>query len=367
MRIQEFQKQFETLAPPAIAWKGDNIGLLIGRPESRISNVLIALDVTSEVIEEAARKKANTIVTHHPLLFHPVKSITPSTRVGALILSLTHQRMNLYAAHTNLDSVQWGVNFSLAQQLGMRELRILSPINDGVCKIIVFVPHSHSEAVAEAMHAAGAGMFSKYDTCSFRSVGTGTFRGMKDANPFIGTVGTVERIPEVRLEMLVDRWKTGAVVSAMLKAHPYEEAAYDIYPLLNRNAEYGLGAIGLLPKRMTQKAFLSMVKKNLGTSSVRYSGTERSIHRVAVCGGSGSEYIHEAVAQGADAIVTADVKYHTFQEFEEKILLVDAGHYETEVGILKGLAATISNIFKQQQHRGKAYITQYSTNPVHIF
>jgi len=367
LRISQFQKQFENQVPPAIAWKGDNVGLLIGRPAHQITNALVALDATKEIAVEAVRKKANLIITHHPLLFHPVKTLTPLSRVGELVLFLTEHKINLYAAHTNLDSVKWGVNFSLAKQLGLTDITILSPIKESLAKIVVFVPRDHSDVVAAAMHAAGAGTFSKYDTCSFRSEGTGTFRGMNDAQPYLGTVGETEKVQEDRLEMLVEQWKISGVLSAMLKAHPYEEVAYDLYPLLNKNTEYGLGAIGLLPKPLSQKSFLTMVKKKLGTDALRFSGNSSTVRRVAVCGGSGSDYIRDAIAQEADAMVTADMKYHTFQDYEEHILLVDAGHYETEIGVLKNLASAVSGIFSEQHHNGKVYITQNSTNPVHIF
>ncbi len=367
MKIREFQKEFEEIAPPTIAWSGDNIGLLIGRPENRITNILIALDLTMDVALEAKRKKANCIVTHHPLLFHPLKNITPSTRTGELVLFLTEGKMNVYAAHTNLDSVQWGVNFVLAEKLGLCDVKILSPIKNSLVSIIVFVPSGHVEQVADAMHNAGAGAFSKYDQCSFRAEGTGTFRGNDTSKPFIGKAGTLERVQEVRLETTAEQWKVGGIIAAMLKAHPYEEAAYDIIPLLNKNSEYGLGAIGTLPKPLSQKDFLGRIKKQLGLKTLKFSGKESSIRTVAVCGGSGSEFISDAVAQGADAMVTADLKYHTFQEFESHLLLVDAGHYETEHLVLPALAKKIQQIAKRKNHSGKIFITQQSTNPVHIF
>ncbi len=367
MIIQEFQKQFEKIAPPAIAWKDDNIGLLIGRENDAIRNILVALDLTMDVAEEAIRKKANCIVTHHPLLFHPLKTITPKSRVGKLVLFLSEHKINLYAAHTNLDSVKWGVNFALAKRLGLNDIQVLSPIKEHLSKVVVFVPNDHLEKVADAMHGAGAGMFTKYDHCSFRTEGTGTFRGMDDAKPFLGTAGTLEKVKETRLEMLSEHWKAGAVVSAMLKAHPYEEVAYDIYPLLNRNSEYGLGAIGTLPEKILQRDFLSLVKKKLAAKAVRFSGNVRSIRTVAVCGGSGTELINDAVAQHADAMVTADVKYHTFQDVEEKILLIDAGHYETEHIILPALAKKIRHIFAHSKHSGKVFITIHNTNPVHLY
>ncbi len=367
MKIREFQKQFEQIAPSAIAWKRDNIGLLIGRENDTIRNIIVALDLTMDVAEEARKKDSNFIVTHHPLLFNPLQNITASSRIGELVLFLTENKINLFAAHTNLDSVKWGVNFALAGKLGLTDVQILSPIKESLTAVVVFVPEDHVEAVASAMHEAGAGMFTKYDQCSFRGEGTGTFRGMSDAKPFLGKVGKLERVREVRLEMLAETWKTGTVISAMIKAHPYEEVAYDIFPLLNRNTEYGLGAIGTLAKGITQKEFLTLVKKRLGVNALRYSGNSKIIRRVAVCGGSGSDCIPDAVSRNADAMVTADLKYHTFQDFEENILLVDAGHYETENVVLPALEKKIQEMFKRNNHSGKVYITKHSTNPVHIF
>ncbi|MFA5832793.1 MAG: Nif3-like dinuclear metal center hexameric protein [Bacteroidota bacterium] len=367
MKIKEFQNQFEQIAPSAVAWDRDNVGLLIGRENDTIRNILVALDLTMDVAKEAKQKNVNFIVTHHPLLFHPLKKITEPSRVGELVLYLTKHKINVFAAHTNLDSVNWGVNFSLAKTLGLTDVKVLSPMKQSLTSIVVFVPEGHTERVAEAMHEAGAGMFSTYDHCSFRGEGTGTFRGMNDAKPFLGTVGVLERAKETRLEMLVENWKIGSVLLAMLKAHPYEEVAYQLHPLENKNTEYGLGAIGNLKNGIAQKDFLTLVKRKLKVKALRFSGNARTIKRVAVCGGSGSEYINDAIALHADAMVTADLKYHTFQDAEEKILLIDAGHYETERIILPVLADKIIEMFKRNNHSEKIFITQHSTNPVHIF
>ncbi len=367
MRIKDFRKQFEEITPLAIAWKGDTVGLLIGRENDTIQNILIALDVTLDVAKEAVKRKANVIVTHHPLLFHPLKKVASDSRIGEIVLYLIEHKINLYAAHTNLDSVQWGVNFALADTLGLKNTKVLSPLKESLSSISVFVPRDYADIVADAMHGAGGGMFSKYDLCSFRGEGVGTFRGMNNAQPFIGNVGTKESVEEIRLEMLVEQWKTTSVISAMLKAHPYEEVAYNIVPLKNTNSEYGLGAIGSLKTPMKQEAFLSLIKRKLGASAVRYSGKSRLIHHVAVCGGSGAELIGDAVSMQADAMVTSDLKYHTFQDFEQKIVLVDAGHFETEHVVLPILSKKISQIVKQQRHNGKIFITKHRTNPVHIF
>lgn len=363
--VKEFQKEFENITPLAIAWKGDNVGLQVGRGSDTITNILVSLDATVDVAVEAKKKKANLIVTHHPLLFHPLKNVTLQSRVGALVLYLAEHKINLYAAHTNLDSVRWGVNFVLAQALGLKHISILSPLHESLTKITVFVPRKYVEQVAAAMHDAGAGTFTKYDTCSFRTDGTGTFRGMNDAKPFLGQVGKVERAEETRLEMLCETWKVNSVIAAMMKAHPYEEVAYDVYPLMNKNTEYGLGAIGNLDTPMGANSFLKLVKTKLQTGSLRFSKGPASIQSVAVCGGSGSELISEAASLGADAMITADVKYHTFQEFEGKILLVDAGHYETERHVLPVVGNKIREIVRKRKSSTKVFITEHTTNPIH--
>lgn len=366
MTIQEFQHIFEQTAPPAIAWKGDNVGLQIGNAQDSISNVVVSLDPTIDAARKAAQSKANLIVTHHPLFFHPLKKISAQTRIGELTLFLARHRINLYSAHTNLDSVRWGVNFALAKAIGLAGTRILSPVNDTLVKIAVYVPHSHCDAVADAMHDAGAGMFSKYDHCSFRGEGTGTFRGMSDARPHIGTVGKIEHVREFRLEVLCETWKINDVLTAMRTVHPYEEVAYDLYPLSNPNTEYGLGAVGELTEGMSQRQFLGHVRTALGTPALRYAnGAKKKIKTVAVCGGSGSDYIDEAIRQRADAMITADLKYHTFQEYEGKILLIDAGHFETEHLVLPVLAAAIRRIVHRDTVSKKITITTHASNPVH--
>lgn len=366
MTLQEFQNIFERWVPPAIAWKGDNVGLQIGNRSDAIKHIVVALDPSLEAAQFAKKHNANLIVTHHPLYFHPIKNITAGTRIGDLSIFLAQNSINLYSAHTNLDSVRWGVSGVLAKALGLTNVSILSPLTDSLVKITVFVPNTHTETVAAAMHGAGAGMFSKYDHCSFRTSGIGTFRAQAGAKPFLGTVGALETADEHRLEMLCEQWKINEVLAAMREAHPYEEIAYDVYPLTNSNAEYGLGAIGDLGKPVTRNEFLSLIEKKLGIGALRYTaGAKNKIRRVAVCGGSGSELAGEAIRQHADAMITADIKYHAFQECEHSIMLVDAGHYETERLILPVLARHIESITAQQARSKRISITLYENNPVH--
>ncbi len=289
---------------------GDNSGLQVGRAGAEITNILLALDVTLDVAREAQARNANLIVTHHPLLFHPLRSLTDTSRAGEIALRLAERKINLYAAHTTLDHVRGGVSFVMASLLGLKKVRVLSPLENTLVKLAVFVPPQHLERVAEAMHAAGGGRFTNYQECSFRSEGTGTFKGMESATPFIGAKGVLERTPEVKLEMLVESWNLDATMAAMFKKHPYEEVAYDVYPLSNGSSEFGLGAVGELPVPLTGEKLMARVKKAFGTPVLRYAGRmTAAVKKVAVCGGAGFELIERAKRLRADAFITADVKY----------------------------------------------------------
>ena len=368
MTFGEFQRTLEEWIPLATAWKGDNSGVQVGRKDSRITNILVALDVTMEVAHEAVQRRANLIITHHPLMFYPLRSLTPDSRAGEIALYVAEQKINLYAAHTNLDHVAGGVSSVMAAKLGLQNVKILSPMRESVSKVIVFVPGSHLENVASAIHGAGGGRFSKYQECSFRSEGVGTFKGMKGARPFIGKEGVLERTPEVKLEMLVEKWNLSRVIGAMLKAHPYEEVAYDVIPLENESREIGLGAVGELPRPVSGKAFLKLVKQKFGLPSLRFAGSAaKSVKRVAVCGGAGSDLVPEAIRQNADAFVTADVKYHSFQGAERELLLIDAGHFETEQGVLPVLAERVRAIAGSYRSQSKVFITKKNTNSISYF
>ena len=368
VKLGEFQRFIEEWIPPATAWKGDNTGIQIGRPESSIKNILLALDATMDVAREAVVRKANLIVTHHPLLFQPLRSLTSNSRSGEIALFLAERKINLYAAHTNLDHVRGGVSFVMAGLLGLKNVRILSPMNGSLVKVVVFVPASHLENVSTAMHAAGAGKFTKYEECSFRTEGVGTFKGLKDSDPFIGARGVLEKTPEVKLEMPVESWNLPRVTEAMLKEHPYEEVAYDIIPLQNDSTEFGLGVIGECQKPLTQEQVLSLVKKAFAIPVLRHSGkTNRSVKRIALCGGAGFEALNDALRHRADVFITGDIKYHGFQDAERKILLIDAGHYETEHHVLPLLASRIRSIVQRQNASSKVFITKRNTNPISYY
>lgn len=368
MTLGEFQHAIEEWIPPATSWEGDNVGIQVGRPDATITNILLALDATVAIAREANTRKANLIITHHPLFFHPVRSLTPKSRAGEIALYLAEHNINLYSAHTNLDHVDGGVSHAMASLLGLKNVRALSPLTGTLAKVAVFVPTSHLENVAHAMHDAGGGKFTKYEECSFRTDGVGTFKGTENAKPFIGTQGVLERTPETKLEMLVETWNLDRVIDAMMKAHPYEELAYDIYRLENKSRMFGLGAIGELTKPIPVRDLLTMVKKKLGSPAVRFSSEmTRKVKRVAVCGGAGSGILGEAVKQEADAFITADIKYHSFQEAEGNICLIDAGHFETERHVLPVLEKRVKAIVRQRRSSSNIFISTTNTNPISYF
>jgi dinuclear metal center YbgI/SA1388 family protein len=366
MTVADIERFFEEWSPRWTAWERDNVGLQVGDRSKAVRKILVALDVTEEVIAEALTKRVDLIVSHHPLLFRPPSSITTSDAVGKKVLSLAEKRIALFSAHTNLDFARDGVSFALARVLGLINIRFLSPLKDSLVKLAVFVPEEHVEQVADAMAKAGGGIIGNYTSCSFRIKGRGTFRGTDAAKPFVGRAQRLESVDEVRLEMILPRARVQAVTAAMKAAHPYEEVAYDVYTLENPNPNFGMGALGELSHPMSLKSFLSKVKKALNAESVRYAGNpRRNVRRVAVCGGSGSDLLDEAMAAGADVFVTADVRYHTFHAAKGRIALVDAGHWETEHVVLPSIEGRLRDVIRSSGETIRVFISEHSTNPTH--
>jgi len=365
MTGKEIIKYLEEWAPKGIAWDKDNVGLQVGDPEIKIKNVLLSLDLKEEVIEGALKENCNLIITHHPILYHPIKNLDYSkNRIARLIEKLIKNNITLYSAHTNLDFTKHGVSYQLAQRLSLKNIRFLKNLSDNQIKLAVFVPVSHIDKVAEAIHQSGGGIIGEYSNCSFRTNGTGTFKGSNESNPSIGTKGVVEFVEEVKLEVLIDEWKLNQVISAMKKAHPYEEVAYDIFPLKNENVNYGIGAIGELKDTMDTNDFLNFVSSKLKTSTLRYAkSNKKKIKSVAVCGGSCGDLVDEVIKQNADAFVTADLRYHTFQDAEGKILLIDAGHYETEKPVLDEIKSRLEKLLIENK-KIKVLKFKGSTNPI---
>lgn len=363
MRCEKIVKIIEDWAPKPIAWEKDNVGLQVGSLRREVSNILLCLDVNEDVVDEAIKHKCNLIICHHPLLFRPLKKLdVEKDRNSRVIERLIKKDITLYSAHTNLDFTKDGVSFQLANKLGLKNQKFLVNLSSNQNKISVFVPLKFADKVAEAMHNAGGGVIGEYSNCSFRTFGTGTFKGSEKSNPRIGSKNNLEKVDEVKIEILVNSFDLNNVVKAMKRAHPYEEVAYDVYPLVNENVNYGMGVIGSLDTELSEKQFLSLVSKSLKIKNFRFSkGLKSKIKKVAVCGGSGSDLLDSAIKSGADAFVTADVKYHTFQDAEDNILLIDAGHYETEIHALEEVKKRLE---KSLSDKIKVYKFKGSTNPI---
>jgi dinuclear metal center YbgI/SA1388 family protein len=363
MKVRDVTAILEEWAPREIAWEGDNVGLQVGRGDDPVRGVLVTLEVTDEVIREARQRRASLVVSHHPLVFRPLRAVATDTPEGRRIAGLLKHGLALYAAHTNLDFASAGTSFVLAERLGIVKSKFLHAPYRVQKKIVTFVPEPAVERVAAAMARAGAGVIGNYESCSFRIAGEGTVRGNAASNPAVGRRGTLEHAKETRIEMVVPGPSLDDVVTAMRSAHPYEEVAYDVYPLETPSRAYGMGVVGELDRPAKLRTFLERIRRSLGIPHLRYTGDpDRQVRRVAVCGGSGAELLSAAIAAGADAFVTADVKYHAFHDSTGAIALIDAGHYETEVPVVRSLARRLA-----ARLRGTGIpvsSTRVTTNPV---
>jgi dinuclear metal center YbgI/SA1388 family protein len=331
MKLVEITSLLESFAPLSYQESYDNSGLLVGDEQQDITSALITVDVTDEVLDEAMKKGSNLIITHHPLIFSEIKKITGKSMSERLIIKAIRNNICIYAAHTNLDNIKSGVNARICQKLELKNCTILSPVKGALKKLVTFIPPEHAEKVRQAVFGAGAGVIGEYDQCSYNLEGYGTFRGSGNTNPFIGEKGKLNFEKEIRFETIFPENLQSAIIRALLEAHPYEEVAYDIYPLDNTHHETGAGMVGETSVPFDTINFLKRMKKVFNASTVRYSKVVKDkINKVAVCGGSGSFLIREAIHSGADLFITGEMKYHQFFEAEDKIILADIGHFESE-------------------------------------
>lgn len=319
----------EQLAPKHLAVPDDRIGLQLGSLQKEINHVLVALDVTNEVVDEAIRIGANLIIAHHAIIFRPVKSLSTDTPMGKLYEKLIKHDIAVYISHTNLDVAEGGMNDWMAEAIGINSKESLEDVHtDQLFKLAVFVPRTHHEQVLQAILEAGAGSIGQYEKCSFNTEGTGTFVPGEGTQPFIGAQGRMERVEEMRIETIVPQSLRSKVIQAMLKAHPYEEVAYDLYPMDLKGRTLGLGRLGPLQETKTLGELVEVVKKELNVLHVRVVGDlAKPIKKAAVLGGSGSRYVLTARFKGADAIVTGDIDYHTAHDaLMAGMCIIDVGH-----------------------------------------
>ena len=364
MKIKEIVLRIEELAPLSFQESYDNAGMQVGDVENEISSVLLTLDVTEEVIDEAINKQAGLIISHHPLIFGGIKKLTGKSLTERIVIKAVKNNIAIYSAHTNLDSAWNGINTQLATQLNLEGISILQHTVGALKKLVTFVPAEHAAKLREALFQAGAGHIGNYDSCSFNIDGQGTFKGNEETNPFVGKKGELHVETETRIETIFPQHLKNKIISTLLKNHPYEEVAFDIYPLENKFEKQGMGAIGNLPIELTEDEFLTLVKTKLHCTYIRHSTkTGKKIKKVAVCGGSGSFLIQEAMAENADALVTGDIKYHQFSEPENRLLLVDAGHFETERHSVEIFYEFLIKKFPTFAF----YFSEVNTNPVNYF
>lgn len=329
-KIKDILSAIEDVAPRHLQESYDNAGLQVGDANAEATGALLCVDVTEAIVDEAIEQGLNLVVSHHPLIFRGLKSLTGKNAIQRIVAKAIKNDVAIYSAHTNLDSARGGVSWRMAQKLGLTDVKVLSPQQGKQVKVVVYVPNAYAEAVEQAMFAQRAGSIGDYDHCSYRLQGEGRYRAGDAANPFAGEVGENHVEPEVRVEVIADAARKDAVVSAMLAAHPYEEPAYDVIALLNDSPYDGLGCVGNIAA-MPAREFLALLKQTFGVEAVRYSGDDScEVSRVALCGGSGAEFIGDAIASGADVYVTGDVKYHDFTGNSDRILIADIGHYESE-------------------------------------
>lgn len=344
--IRDVLKFLNDWIPEQIGMPGDRIGLQVGDPDQPVTGILLCLDVTAPVIEEAIRTRSNLIIAHHPFLFNPISRLNSTSPRATIIRNCLVHHLTIVAAHTNLDFIFGGVSTVLAGQLGLSGIRILDPGKGQTRKLEVYIPEGAVDQVQRALSEAGAGRIGHYTNCAFRSAGTGTFLGDEHSNPTIGTAGVPETVQEIRLEMVYPVWKESAVTEALRRSHPYETPAYQILATGNDSTDTGAGAIGTLPSPVTLADFARQIKDTLPSAGLRYAGNpDQKIQTVAVCGGAGSDLIGKARQAGADCLVTADLKYHQFFESDDRFGLIDAGHYETESVVLEPLKSTLTRAF----------------------
>ncbi|MDN5345218.1 MAG: hypothetical protein PWQ18_1332 [Clostridia bacterium] len=367
-RCSEIIAIMEALAPPELAVEWDNVGLMLGSPAAEVRRVLVCLDVTAPVAAEATARGANLIISHHPLFFRPLKALRFDEARGDLVRRLIQENIMVYSAHTNLDSADLGVSYHLAARLELEDIQVLRPTHqEKYIKLVTFIPEEHEKVVREALTRAGAGWIGNYSDCTFRVAGTGTFRPLAGTRPYIGQEGQVAEVKEYRLETIIPKARLKEVLPALFKAHPYEEVAYDLDPLANEGPAQGIGRIGVLSQAVSLEEFALQVKEHLGAARVNVVGDrEHKVKKVAVCGGAGSDIMATARTNGADVLVTGDLKFHEAQAAASMgLAVIDAGHFATERIIVPALVTYLQE--QLQEREVMVLASQKEQEPWHVF
>ncbi|MDR2036681.1 MAG: Nif3-like dinuclear metal center hexameric protein [Bacteroidales bacterium] len=362
MSVRDICSYIEEFAPLSYQEPWDNCGLILGSPEQPVQQVLLTIDVTEAVVAEAVELQTQMIISHHPVILSGIKRLTGKNDTErAVILAIKHN-IAVYAAHTNMDIVSGGVSHKMAQKLNLYNVEVLSPRGVDLSKLVTFIPKDYYPKVSGAVFEAGAGHIGNYDSCGYSVAGEGTFRALGDqVNPFVGKPGEFHTEPEIRFETVFPSYLKHQIIDALLRAHPYEEVAYDIYGLQNENHQAGLGVVGILSSPLSEQHFLDLLKETFLVPVIRHTHLRgREILRVALCGGSGSSLLGDAIRSHADVFVTADFKYHQFAEGEHDILIADMGHFESE----QYTKEIFHEILKKKIPNFVVHFSKVKTNPI---
>lgn len=361
MKIKEIIGALEKFAPLPLQDSFDNAGLQIGLTEAKITGALLCLDVTEEILEEAIALGCNLIISHHPLIFKGYKSITGKDYVERCIIKAIQNNLVIYSAHTNLDNAQGGVNYKIAEKIGLENVHILSPKDGLLLKLVTFVPIAYANQVQAALFNAGCGHIGNYDSCSYNLKGEGTFRALEGTNPFCGNYGEIHKEEETRIETILPVYLKNKAKEALLATHPYEEPVIDFYPLQNSWNQVGAGIIGELKTSETELDFLKRIKVLFQVKCLKHTRlTGRVIKKVALCGGSGAFLLQEAIQTKADVFLTGEIRYHEYFGHTEDILMAEIGHYESEQYTKEIFYSIIKGLFPHLA----IHISKINTNPI---
>jgi dinuclear metal center YbgI/SA1388 family protein len=364
IKHSEIVQLLSEIAPLRLQESYDNSGWQVGIPDENCTGVLFTLDCTLQVAEEAIEKNCNLIVSHHPLIFNGVKRLCDQDYVQKTLRFLIQNNIALYSAHTNFDSIFQGVNYKIAEKLGLKGKRVLREVDNTLLKLVTFVPSAHLEKVSESVFKAGAGHIGNYDYCAFTSEGQGTFRAGENSNPFVGKPNEIHREKETRFETILPVYCKEKVERALIESHPYEEVAFDFYPIKNTSSWYGVGLIGELDEEIRMSDFLVSVKGIFKVSSLRHTNFHtKTVKKVAICGGSGSFLLGDAINSGADVFLSADFKYHQFFDAENNIVILDIGHYESE----QFTPELFYDVTRKKFPTFALHLSKVNTNPINYF
>ncbi len=361
MKVKDIASIIEAFAPLSYQESYDNSGLIVGNMNDEVTGILISLDCVEEILDEAMENNCNMIISHHPIVFSGLKSLTGKNYIERVVIKAIKNGITLYAAHTNLDNTYNGVSFKMAEKLGLRNCKVLQPKASLLSKIVTYCPIEKSGDVRHAMFKAGAGNIGNYSECSFNVEGTGTFKAGDNTNPHVGEIGVQHHESEIRIEAIVPNYKLASVIESLIEAHPYEEVAYDVYELKNTHTRVGSGVVGELESEQDEATFLNNLKKDLNTDCIRHTNLlGKKIKKVALCGGSGSFLLPDAISIEADIFITGDFKYHQFFDADNKIVIADVGHYESE----QYTSELIYDILIKKIPNFAVRLSKKNTNPV---